>query len=328
MSSTACSQLDRELEPRPYERFRALVNPHDRSRLDRTRERTFAGEKLDPVEVRITLPDGTERIIETRGEATLDASGRPLIVNGTLQDVTEQKVTQTALRLTQTRYRDTQRLARIGNWEADIATGKSWWSEELYNMLEEDSASYPASFENFLLHVHPEDRWALEQRRQARLSSVPTIMSEARLLLPRSGNAKIVQLSVEVRDDEHGNPLAMVGTIHDITERRALETLLRESEARYASTVELAAVGIAHVDPGGHLIWSNSWLRNMLGYTQEELSQLTVWQISHPEDVHATDVDRKRLHAGELDSLRIEKRYICKDGTDHLGQDCHGPAVR
>src|SRR5665213_544702 len=143
-------QLDRDVEARPYQRFRALVYVHDRKRLDRSRERMFSGEKVDPVEVRVTLPDGTERIIETRGEATLDERGRPLIVNGTLQDVTEQKVTQTALRLTQTRYRDTQRLARIGNWEADIATGKSWWSEELYNMLEEDPASYPASFENFL----------------------------------------------------------------------------------------------------------------------------------------------------------------------------------
>jgi len=307
-------QLDRAVEARPYERFRTLVNLHDRARLDRTREQIFAGRKVDPVEIHITLPDGTERIIETRGEARLDDTGRPLIVNGTLQDVTEQKVTKTALRLTQTRYRDTQRLARIGNWEADIASGRSWWSEELYNILEEDPASYPASFENFLMHVHPEDRGSLQQRRKIILVG-PYNVSEARLVLPRSGHTKIVQLSVEVRDDDHGNPVAMVGTIHDITERRALETQLRESEARYASTVELAAVGIAHVDLGGHLIWSNSWLRNMLGYSQEELSQLTVWQISHPEDVHATDVDRKRLHAGELESLRIEKRYICKDGT-------------
>jgi diguanylate cyclase (GGDEF)-like protein/PAS domain S-box-containing protein len=307
-------QLDRDAEARPYERFQTLVNLHDRRRLDWTRERIFAGEKVDPVEVRITLPDGTERIIETRGEATLDENGRPLLVNGTLQDLTEQKVTQTALRLTQTRYRDTQRLARIGNWEADIATGKSWWSEELYDMLEEDPASYPASFENFLMHVHPEDRWSLEERRKIVVVG-PYSVSEARLLLSRSGSPRIVQLSVEVRDDDDGNPITMVGTIHDITERRALETQLRESEARYASTVELAAVGIAHVDPGGHVIWSNSWLRKMLGYTQDELSQLTVWQISHPEDVHATDVDRKRLHAGELESLRIEKRYVCKDGT-------------
>jgi diguanylate cyclase (GGDEF)-like protein/PAS domain S-box-containing protein len=309
-------QLDPELEARPYERFQAMVNPHDRSRLDRTRKRTFAGEKVEPVEVRITLPDGTERTIETRGEANLDQSGRPLRVNGTVQDITQQKVTQTALRLTQTRYRDTQRLARIGNWEADIATGMSWWSEELYHMLEEDPATYPASFENFMSHVHPEDRWSLEQRSKIiALGPNAYEVSEARLLLPRSGIAKIVQLSVEVREDEHGNSVAVVGTIHDVTERRALETRLRESEARYASTVELAAVGIAHVDLGGYLIWSNSWLRNMLGYSQEELSRLTVWQISHPEDVHATDVDRKRYHARELDTLRVEKRYICKDGT-------------
>ena len=230
--------------------------------------------------------------------------------------VTEQKVTQTALRLTQRRYRDTQRLARIGNWEADIATGKSWWSEELYRMLEEDPVTYQSSFENFMEHVHPEDRWNL-QRRSKIIAVGPNAyeVSEARLLLPRSGVAKIVQLSVEVREDELGNPITVVGTIHDITERRALETLLRESEARYASTVELAAVGIAHVDPTGHLIWSNSWLRDMLGYSQDELTQLTVWQISHPEDIHATDIDRKRLHARELDTLRIEKRYICKDGT-------------
>ena len=39
-----------------------------------------------------------------------------------------------------------------------------------------------------------------------------------------------------------------------------------------------------------------------------------MWQISHPEDVHLTDVERRRMHARELDSLRIEKRYICKDG--------------
>ena len=308
-------QLERELDVRPYERFQGMVHPQDRSRLERTRVRTLAGEKVEPIEVRITLPEGSERIIETRGEARFDASGRPSIVNGTLQDVTEQKVTQTALRLTQSRYRDTQRLARIGNWEADIATGRSWWSEELYRMLEEDPATYESSFENFMVHVHPDDRWSLKQRSKV-IAVGPNAynVSEVRLLLPRSGAAKIVQLSVEVREDELGNPLAVVGTIHDITERRALETRLRESEARYASTVELAAVGIAHVDAGGHLIWSNSWLRDMLGYTQEELARLTVWQISHPEDVHATDADRRRLHARELDSLRVEKRYICKDG--------------
>ena len=53
----------------------------------------------------------------------------------------------------------------------------------------------------------------------------------------------------------------------------------------------------------------------MLGYSSEELRKLTVWQVSHPDDVRVTDADRKRLHAGEIDTLTAEKRYLRNDGT-------------
>src|ERR1700744_6700835 len=121
----------------PYERFLAMVHPQDRGRLDQIRKRIFAGQPTGPFDVRITLANGEERIIQTRGRAVFDASGRPLMAHGTLQDITEQRVTQTALRLTELRYRETQRLAKIGNWEWDLSTGRSWWSDELYRILEE-----------------------------------------------------------------------------------------------------------------------------------------------------------------------------------------------
>ncbi|HTC54204.1 MAG TPA: EAL domain-containing protein [Steroidobacteraceae bacterium] len=308
-----------EVEPdtgeRPYDRFLAMVHPQDRPRLAQARKRTLAGEDGDPADVRIRLASGEERVIQARGRATLDAQGRPLIAHGTLQDITEQRVTQTALKLTELRYRETQRLAKIGNWEWDLTNGKSWWSDELYQILEEDPAQYPADFDRFLQRVHPADRADL-QRRQSRIAMGPNAYkdSETRLVL-RSGKEKIVQHSVEVRTNEDGQPTAVVGTILDITERRALEALVRDSEARYAGTVELAAVGIAHVDPGGKLIWTNSSMHDILGYSKQELECLTVWDISHPDDVHVTDRERARMHAGELDSLRTEKRYIRKDGA-------------
>ena len=308
-------EVDPNTKERPYERFLAMVHPQDKPRLARVRARTLAGEDGDPADVRIRLPSGAERVIQARGRATLDAEGRPFIAHGTLQDITEQRVTQTALKLTELRYRETQRLAKIGNWEWDLTTGKSWWSDELYQILEEDPANYPAEFERFLERVHPADRADL-QRRQARIAMGPNAYkpSETRLIL-RSGKEKIVQHSVEVRVNDDGQPTAVVGTILDITERRALEAMVRESEARYAGTVELAAVGIAHVDPNGRVIWSNSTMHEILGYAKEELERLTVWDLSHPEDVHVTDVERVQMHAGALDSLRTEKRYIRKDGT-------------
>ena len=90
---------------------------------------------------------------------------------------------------------------------------------------------------------------------------------------------------------------------------------LRESEERYSTLVELAAIGISHVDVDGRFVHVNGQLCDMLGYTREELLQLTVRDISHPDDRHSTDKERARLHTGAIDSFKAEKRYLRKDGT-------------
>jgi diguanylate cyclase (GGDEF)-like protein/PAS domain S-box-containing protein len=94
----------------------------------------------------------------------------------------------------------------------------------------------------------------------------------------------------------------------------ALERL-RESEERFYSTVEQAAIGIAHVDNKGRFIHVNRQLCELLGYTEQELLGLTVWEISHPDDVHVTDEAIVRLRAGKIKSFKLEKRYLHKDGT-------------
>ncbi|HLF11173.1 MAG TPA: EAL domain-containing protein, partial [Gammaproteobacteria bacterium] len=105
---------------------------------------------------------------------------------------------------------------------------------------------------------------------------------------------------------------AQIGGYH---ERAASLARLRESEERYASTVELAAIGIGHVGADGKFIHVNRQLCDMLGYTREELLGLTVKQISHPGDLNTTDEFRDKLRAGEIDSFKVEKRYLRKDGT-------------
>jgi len=94
----------------------------------------------------------------------------------------------------------------------------------------------------------------------------------------------------------------------------ALERL-RLREERYASMVEMAAIGISHVGPDGRFLYANRQLREMLGYTDEEILALTVWDVSHPEDLYVTVTNSARLHAGEIASFKAEKRYLRKDGT-------------
>jgi diguanylate cyclase (GGDEF)-like protein/PAS domain S-box-containing protein len=97
--------------------------------------------------------------------------------------------------------------------------------------------------------------------------------------------------------------------------RTQVQAELRESEQRHAATIELAAIGIAYVDHAGRYIHVNPWMCRFLGYTHEELLNLTVKQISHPDDKDVVDDTRARLHAGEIEQLTMEKRYLRKDGA-------------
>jgi diguanylate cyclase (GGDEF)-like protein/PAS domain S-box-containing protein len=98
--------------------------------------------------------------------------------------------------------------------------------------------------------------------------------------------------------------------------RRALALeQLRGSEQLYATTFDLAEIGIAHVGLDGRFVHANRCLCRMFGYSRTELLSKTVREISHPEDVDVTNAERKRLHAGEIDTFRCEKRYLHKDGS-------------
>jgi diguanylate cyclase (GGDEF)-like protein/PAS domain S-box-containing protein len=308
-------QIDRATESRPFERYREMIHQADRAWIDEGAARIARGDAVEARDVRVVLPDGTQKILHSEGAAAVDVAGEVVQLHGTLQDVTEQRATEAALRLTEMRYREAQRLAKIGNWEWDLTTNTSWWSEELYRILEENPITYAATFDNFLAKVHPEDRQILiDGQKRIAAGSNAYAPTESRLVF-WDGREKRVEQLVQARIDGQGKPIAIVGSVHDITERRALESKLRESEARYSSTVELAAVGIAHVAANGRFIWCNSRFCEMLGYDEDELLERTIRDVSHPDDVRLADHDRSRMHEGEIASLTVEKRYLRRDGA-------------
>ena len=112
-----------------------------------------------------------------------------------------------------------------------------------------------------------------------------------------------------------GDRWIIVAISRDIRRRAAAEAALRESEERYRRTFDLAGSGIAHVGLDGRFLRVNRTLCEVLGYPQEELVGKHVKEISHPEDRDLTDARRSRMHAGEMESARFEKRYLRADGA-------------
>lgn len=113
-----------------------------------------------------------------------------------------------------------------------------------------------------------------------------------------------------------GGIAAAVSQYHDATvvalEARARE--VRNSERRFRATFDVANVGIAHVALDGTWLRANAHLSEMLGYPPDELRRLTFQAITHPDDVPRDVREAERLATGEVDSYRLDKRYVRKDG--------------
>lgn len=115
--------------------------------------------------------------------------------------------------------------------------------------------------------------------------------------------------------DADGVVQGVSGVATDLTERIRAERAMQESERRFRSTFEQAAVGIAHVALDGRFLRVNQRLADMLGYSREELRALDFQSVTHAEDVAATVAAMAAIMDGRENTFTREKRYVRKDGA-------------
>jgi two-component system cell cycle sensor histidine kinase/response regulator CckA len=135
------------------------------------------------------------------------------------------------------------------------------------------------------------------------------------VVLTSSGEARLIAWHNSILRDQDGSIMGTLSSGEDITERKRVEQALRESEERYKSIFNNAGIGIDVVDGKGRLLQVNRSLAQMLGYTEEELLNLTILDITHPEDIGESQDRFQKMVIGETDAYRFEKRYLRKDGA-------------
>ncbi len=168
----------------------------------------------------------------------------------------EQRLIAQQLEGERARLSAAQRVAKVGSWETELATGKVLWSDETHRIFETDPATFQPTHPWFLERVHPEDRAAVDAAFVNSRSAPEPCSIEHRILLP-GGRGKVVEERWEIVCDDDGQPVRAHGTCHDITDRKRADEELRRSRDLLRIASSAARLGAWKLElPGRHFSFS------------------------------------------------------------------------
>jgi PAS domain S-box-containing protein len=218
-----------------------------------------------------------------------------------------------ALRDSEFRLADAQRVARMGSWERDLGSGDIAWSAGFFEILGVDPADGPMGACKLRERVHPDDIARYDAAAVRAVGEGLTTHEEFRVVRPDGSVAWMAAVSEPVRGAD-GRLARLRGTIQDITVRQEQRLALQRSEERYRRIVETAEEGIWTIDAASVTTFVNPKMARMLGYEPREMigRSLLDFMDGPARDQAARNVERRAQGISEQHDFRLQR----KDGTD------------
>ncbi|MGA9526543.1 MAG: PAS domain S-box protein [Terriglobales bacterium] len=306
--------------------FIDMIHPEDRPRVALLVAHSLeSGEGHG--EWRTIWNDGTVRWILSRWRVLKDATGDPVRVIGVDCDITDRKQAEEALRQSEERLRLAQDVAKIGTFDRNLLTGESRWTtqqEAIYGLLPGD---FPRTIEQFLELVHPYDRKQVVALVAQSMESGEA-SGEWRIIWP-DGTVRWIAGCWRVFRDPQGKPVRVIGCDYDITDRKASEEALRQSEERFR--IALTGSPIKVYNQNRDLRYT--WVYNPPeGWTAEDYMGKTDEEIFGAEDgARMRAIKQRVLDSGESERQEFPlvargKEYYC-DVTIEPLRDAKGNIV-
>lgn len=202
---------------------------------------------------------------------------------GIIQDITERKLAEEAIRKSESSLAMAQRVAHLGSWEIDLRQDTLQWSEETYRIFGLLPGAIVPTRVDFQARVHPDDRDRVRAAVQRAIETRQTYAVDHRILRP-NGTERIVSERADILTDPNGVPVQMVGTVQDVTELKRAEQALQRSEKHFRSIIDTVQDLISLVDIGGVIRFASPSAGRTLGYTPEQLLDREVFDFIPPEE--------------------------------------------
>ena len=210
-----------------------------------------------------------------------------------------------------------QKLSHIGLWEYDLRTDVLIWTDEIYNIFEEDKNYFIPTYENFLNKIHPDDRAMVNENYQDSIKSKKTYSVNHRLLL-NNGKIKWVKEECDTLFDENGNPFVSRGTVQDITELTLAKIELENEHDKLKAIFENIPDLVWIKDVNGVFMSCNKRFEEFFGAKEKDIvnktdydfvdKELADFFISH--DKLAMNSDKPLSNFEELTFPDGHKEYV------------------
>ena len=214
-----------------------------RIRADRS-PRSCARGRVHDFEAIRTTKSGARRVLSLNLD-WVSIGGEPHTLT-TIQDITERKQMEAALRESENGLNRAQQIAHLGSWEFDLVNDRLTWSDEVYRIFGLQPQQFDATYEAFLEAIHPDDRAAVDAAYSGSIrDGQDSYEIEHRVVKRSSGEVRLVRERGEHFRNETGQIIRSVGMVHDITEQKQAEEALRASEEKYRLLFQNMAEGFA-----------------------------------------------------------------------------------
>ncbi len=224
-----------------------------------------------------------------------------------IQDVTERKRTEAALRRS-------ERLHRLFAQNMPDSSVVMFDTDMRYTLVEGPFLKRSGMMSASMIGKLPQEILATHEAIDYTVAIYQRALKGESFSYERQTPDYAYEAHVSPLYDENGQIIGGMILSHDITKRKHLEDQLRTSEERLRSTLDYAPIGMALFTLDGYWLDVNPAICQILGYPSEELFQKTFKDLTHPDDLELDLQPIEDLLAGKIDLYRMEKRYFHKEG--------------
>jgi PAS domain S-box-containing protein len=245
------------------------------------------------MEKRYIRKDGTVFWGRLHRSLVRDRDNVPRFFIAVVEDITQKKEAERALRDSEQRLALATNAARLGLWDSDLRTGVTVISGEYAKLHGLGPDHLQFTHENWLGLIHPDDRERLQVLLRESIETTRIWEAEFRVVWP-DGTIHWLLGKGQVYVDDSGRPVRMAGVSLDITDRKRAE----EQRLRLASIVESCEDAIFSKNLDGTIASWNPGSEKLFGYTAEEIIGKPVSRLLPPERLHEFPQILQRIQSG------------------------------